>query len=291
VAELDRVLVEAGALLGADPERTMQQRWPARRELDVDRWPVRDASGTDLGRLVVFRDVTQEREVDRMKSEFVSLVSHELRTPLTSIKGYVALIADGSTGELSAEQTEFLAIVAEDVDRLVHLVNDLLDVSRIEAGALDVRTEWVDLAVVVRDAAVRFRPGIQSSGQRLVLELPDNLPAVWADPDAIVRVLLNLISNAHKYTSAGGTITVRVSSNDEGLRVEVEDTGIGLSQEDQARLFSKFFRARDPAAASTGGTGLGLVIARGLVEAQGGRLTVASSPGRGSTFAFTLPRG
>jgi signal transduction histidine kinase len=227
------------------------------------------------------------QETNRLKTEFVSIVSHELRTPLTSIQGYAELLLEDK--QIAGEERESLTIVKKNADRLLGLINDLLDLSRMEAGKIDLHRTSLDLACLIPEVAGSLRPLIEAKRQRLRLDLGDALPAVWADADRVTQILTNLISNAHKYTLVEGSITV-VARRDNGfVRVDVSDTGIGLSPEDQAQLFTKFFRVHDRSPQSSRGTGLGLVITRLLVELHGGRITLSSAPGQGSTFSFTLP--
>jgi signal transduction histidine kinase len=227
------------------------------------------------------------QEANRLKTEFVSMVSHELRTPLTSIQGYAELLLEDE--QIAEEQRESLTLVKKNADRLLGLINDLLDLSRIEAGRVDLRRTSLDLARLILEVAGSLRPLIEAKRQRLRLELGDALPAVWADADRVTQILTNLISNAHKYTLVEGSITVAARRDDGFVRVDVSDTGIGLSPEDQAQLFTKFFTAHHRSPQAGGGTGLGLVITRSLVELHGGRITVSSAPGQGSTFSFSLP--
>ena len=226
-------------------------------------------------------------EANRLKTEFVSMVSHELRTPLTSIQGYAELLLEDE--RIAGEQRESLTLVKKNSGRLLGLINDLLDLSRMEAGRLDLHRTSLDLAHLIPEVAGTLRPLIEAKRQRLRLDLGDALPAVWADADRVTQILANLISNAHKYTLVEGSITVAARRDDGFVRVDVSDTGIGLSPEDQAQLFTKFFRAHDRSSQAGGGTGLGLVITRSLVELHGGRITVSSAAGRGSTFTFFLP--
>jgi PAS domain S-box-containing protein len=260
-----------------------------RRELAVTSKPVRGDDGEVLGRLILHRDVTREREVDRMKTEFVSLVSHELRTPLTSIKGYVDLLLDGDVGAVSDEQGGFLRIVKNNADRLVALINDLLDVSRIEAGKVELRLAPLDVATIVGQVASSLVPQLEAKGQTLRLDLPDDLPLVSADADRVAQVVTNLLSNAHKYTPAGGRIEVTAHRDGARVVVEVRDRGIGMSEDELGKLFTKFYRATNRTTEQVGGTGLGLTIAKSLVEMHGGTIGVESAPGAGTTFAFTLP--
>jgi len=227
------------------------------------------------------------QEANRLKTEFVSMVSHELRTPLTSIHGYADLLLEDQ--QITGPERESLTIVKKNADRLLGLINDLLDLSRIEAGRVDLHCTSVDLAQLIAEVAGALRPLLDAKRQRLRFDLGEALPAVWADPDRVTQILMNLISNAHKYTWIEGSITVAARREDGCVRVDVSDTGIGLSPEEQAHLFTQFFRAHDRSPHAGGGTGLGLVITRVLVELHGGRITVSSAPGQGATFRFTLP--
>ncbi|MBI3063968.1 MAG: HAMP domain-containing protein [Deltaproteobacteria bacterium] len=226
-------------------------------------------------------------EANRLKTEFVSMVSHELRIPLTSIQGYAELLLEDE--QIAEAQRESLTIVKNNSDRLLGLINDLLDLSRIEAGRVDLHRRSLDLARLILEVAGSLRPLIDAKRQRLRLDLGDALPAVWADADRVTQILTNLISNAHKYTPVEGSIVVAARRDDGFVRVDVSDSGIGLSPEERAQLFTKYFRAHDRSPEAGGGTGLGLVITRSLIELHGGRITVSSAPGQGSTFSFSLP--
>ncbi|MCX6024439.1 MAG: ATP-binding protein [Chloroflexi bacterium] len=267
----------------------MSQQWPEQRELAVSSYPVRGSGGGHSGRLFIFRDVTKEREVDRMKTEFVSLVSHELRTPLTSIKGYIDLLLDGEVGDLSEDQREFLMIVSGNTNRLVTIINDLLDISRIESGKVELTLAPQNIGGLVREALTGLAPQIEAKRQQLTLAVEDPLPPVLADGDRITQVLNNLLSNAHKYTPAGGRITVGVQREKDRIAVEVADTGIGISPEEQSQLFTRFYRARNRTTQEVNGTGLGLAITRSLLELHGSDLLLTSAVGEGTTFRFTLP--
>jgi signal transduction histidine kinase/CheY-like chemotaxis protein len=288
----ERVTAVIGDGMTPDDRRLTQivsQRWPEARELELSSAPVRGGDGEPMGQLVAFRDVTRERAVDRMKTEFVSLVSHELRTPLTSIKGYVDLLLDGEVGELEPDQKEFLAIVRGNAQRLVSLINDLLDISRIESGKVELHRASIDMARLIEGVAMAMRPQLDGKRQRLVLALPDPMPVVRGDADRVAQILTNLISNAHKYSPAGSAIRVAAERQGNQVRIDVQDNGIGLSADEQAHLFTKFFRAENRTTREVGGTGLGLVITRSLVEMHGGTMEVVSAPGKGATFSFTLP--
>jgi PAS domain S-box-containing protein len=264
------------------------QVWPEERQLAVFSTPVRSEE-RDLGRLYGFRDVTQEHELDRMKTEFVSQVSHELRTPLTAIKGFTDMMLDGDAGELSDEQEEYLGIVRSNADRLVALINDLLDISRIESGRIALKREPVDLASVLDGVVATMRPLVTGKAETLTLDVEAGLPRVLGDQDRIVQVATNLVSNAHKYSPEGGDIQVRAMRAGDLVSVSVTDAGIGIPPEAMPRLFSRFYRVDSSLTREIGGTGLGLSIVKSIVELHGGSVSVESEPGKGSTFSFTLP--
>jgi PAS domain S-box-containing protein len=250
---------------------------------------IHDDRGRPASFIAQMVDVTRAREVERLKSEFVATVSHELRTPLTSVSGYVDLLLDGAAGELPEAADAFLTIVQSNARRLVSLINDLLDISRIEAGRLELRRMEVDLARAVGEIATSFQPQLRAKEQRLRLEIAEDAPPVWADAERVTQILANLLSNAHKYSPTGSEIVVTVQRDALGSRVEVIDHGVGMSAADQARLFEKFYRVPSSGAALETGTGLGLAITRSLVELHGGAIWVRSTPGEGSAFVFNLP--
>lgn len=267
----------------------VSQRWPEPRELQLYSTPVHGADGHYLGRLYVFRDVTREREVDRMKTEFVSLVSHELRTPLTSIKGFTDLILDGDAGDITDEQREYLGTVKKNADRLVALINDLLDISRIESGRIQIDKQPVSLKEIVDLVVATLAPQIQQKSQTLTVTVDAGLPPMACDRDRIIQVVTNLLSNAHKYTPYGGALYVAATREGDFVRVAVTDNGSGISLEDQKKLFTKFYRVDSSLTRQVGGTGLGLSIVKSIVELHGGRVAVESEIGKGSTFSFTVP--
>jgi PAS domain S-box-containing protein len=242
-----------------------------------------------LGTVSAFRDVTAEVEAERAKTEFVSTVSHELRTPMTSIKGYVDLLLMGAVGTLAEDQRNFLSVIDANVDRLTVLVNDLLDISRVESGRLAVSPRVMCVEEVVDQVVTTMRARATDQGLILQSEVPSALPEITADPDRVAQILTNLIGNACNYTPAGGRVTVSVWSNDDEVCISVSDTGIGISKEDQEKVFERFFRADDSMVQDAPGTGLGLSIVQSLTEIQGGRVWVESELGKGSTFTFALP--
>ena len=235
----------------------------------------------------------QVQRANQAKTEFIDFVSHELKQPMTSMKGYIDLLNKGLAGALNEQQTQFLGVIRSNVQRMDRLVQDLLDMSRIEAGRIEL--EMVDVApsAVAEEAVQAFRQPIEEKQQTLTLEVAPELPSVHADPGRLGQVLTNLLSNAHKYTPEGGSITVHVTecelAGETYVRWSVEDTGIGMTSEELEMLFTKFFRADSPEVRNVKGTGLGLVITRSLVEMHDGHLRVESTAGEGSTFSFMIP--
>lgn len=260
-----------------------------RKVVSIHLSPVISQSHEFLGTVSVFRDVTAEVEADRAKSEFVSTVSHELRTPMTAIKGYIDLLLMGTTGSMSELQTNFLNVVKSNADRLTTLVNDLLDLSRIETGKIDLQPEPLDMRELIEQAVLTITPKAKEKGLRVRAIMPPQLPRVYADPDRVTQVLTNLVANAYKYTPVGGDVAVYAYVRESILHVAVSDTGIGISHADQEKIFERFFRVDDPLVQGESGTGLGLAIAVSLIKMQGGEMFVRSEPGEGSIFTFTLP--
>lgn len=269
-------------------KETVQQVWPQKRELELYSVPV-SSGKVYLGRLYVFRDVTTEREVERMKTDFIHLVSHEFRTPLTIIKGYVEMLYDGDIGNVNDTQVDFLDTILRNTDLLSKLVNDLLEVSRLEAGVLKLDTQAIDLSKIIKEATVEMVPQIQEKGQNLEIIDDFESATVIGDPKKVTQILLNLLSNANKYTPEKGKIIVTTERMQDMVKVTVIDNGIGISEEDQKRLFTKFFRVENPEIQSHPGTGLGLWITKRFVEMQGGTIKVESKPGEGTAISFTIP--
>jgi signal transduction histidine kinase len=227
-------------------------------------------------------------EADRLKDEFVALISHDLRTPLTSIIGYLELTLDD--GNLSEEQRGYLGVADRNADRLLHLVNDLLFVARLEAGELNLQPSELDLAALARQSVSEAGPRATAGGVELTCETDGAVP-IQADKGRMFQVLDNLVSNAIKFTPAGGGVKVSVGPANGVVQLKVTDTGIGIDPAEQAQLFERFFRTATVAEQQIPGTGLGLYIARVIVEAHGGSIEVESRPGEGSSFCVELPAG
>ena len=266
------------------------------RVLSVRMAPVFLQQREFLGTVSVIRDITHHIELDRMKSAFVANVSHELRTPLTAIKGYVEVLLQGMAGELSPQQKNFLNIIRNHTERLIMLVNDLLDLSRLEAGRIRLQQEKVDLQALLRELERDFRRRIEQEGRQLQLtvDVPEDLPPIFADAKRTTQIIANLMENAVRYTPDGGQIHVWSQVWDEDpdfVLVAVKDTGIGIPPEEQPKVFERFYRGHHPLVLAAPGTGLGLPIVKQLVEMQGGRIWLESTgvPGEGTTFYVTFP--
>jgi GAF domain-containing protein/anti-sigma regulatory factor (Ser/Thr protein kinase) len=247
-----------------------------------------------IGTVAVFRDITQDVEIDRLKSEFVATVSHELRTPMTAIRGYVEMLMMGAMGPLNDDQRRFLKIVMDNSDRLEMLVSDLLDISRMESGRIRLNLDVVEIPEMLEETAESIRQRCRKEGKQLDVELevaPD-VPSIQADRTRMAEILHNLADNAFRYTPDGGRVVLRARSRPGGIQIEISDTGIGITPADHERIFERFYRGENPAVMATPGTGLGLPITRRLVEMHGGSIEVESEgvAGRGSTFRVILPR-
>jgi signal transduction histidine kinase len=253
--------------------------------------PVRTDNGELLGRIWTLREVTQERELDRLKDEFVATVSHELRTPLTSMMGFLEMLREGEAGGLTPEQSRFLGIVYRSSERLQRLVGDLLFVARLDASGLQLHLEdGVRLDEVVTDSIESSSALARSKDIELTFVCNEpNGVAVRGDKERLAQVTANLLSNALKFTPSGGKVGARVFIEGEDGVLEIEDTGIGIPEAEQERLFSRFFRSSTATSQAIPGTGLGLAIARAIAEAHGGSITVKSKVGDGTCFRVVIP--
>lgn len=272
---------------GLAPQLEFAMDGPNERVVEAVWFPLDAGSGERPSYGVVWRDVTQAKELEQMKNQLLSTVSHELRTPLSSIKGFASTLLRQDVRWDEASQREFLRIIEEESDRLEELIDNLLDMSQLEAGALRVQKEPVQLRRLVRDAL--DEAGRRTTAHWFVMDLPAAVPRVLADPRRIRQVLDNLLENAIKYSPQGGQITVTCEVEHGGVIVSVADQGPGIAPELLERVFDRFFQVNGASTRQSGGSGLGLAIARGIVEAHGGRIWAESSPGHGSVFRFTLP--
>jgi signal transduction histidine kinase len=241
----------------------------------------------DAGMVWTVRDMSERARLERAKSEFVATASHELRSPLTSIKGFVELLEHSSEG-MTERQREFIEIILKSTDRLVELVNDLLDVARIEADHVEINRRPIDVGEVVHEIVELMTPRTESKRQRLTSYVAPTLPPALADPGRVRQIVANLVTNAHLYTPEGGTIHVGVEPDRAWVQVTVEDSGVGMTKEETERIFDRFYRAGNRSG-SNPGTGLGLSIVKSLVDLHGGQISVDSEPGRGTIFRVRVP--
>jgi len=242
-----------------------------------------------LGSVTVLQDISYLKALDQMKSEFVAMVSHELRAPLSAISQQISVILEGLAGEVSPKQKELLGRSKERVAGLLELIRNLLDISKIEAGIQFQQKEPLQLLPLVERTLDLFKPQAEARNQKLSLKAGSPLPLIHADPQAMEEILTNLVHNAVKYTPEGGSIQVSLSPEAEYLLIQVSDTGIGISPQDLPRIFDRFFRVKNEKTRQIIGTGLGLPIAKRLVEAHLGYIQVESHPDRGTCFKVLIP--
>ncbi len=262
------------------------------RVAQVHVFPLCDPAAAQLGTGILVRDITRERESDAMKSQLLSTVSHELRTPLASIKGFTTTLLRQDVKWDAATERDFLRIIEEETDRLAEIIDNLLEMSQIEAGALRINKEPTQLRKLIREAVDEMR--MRTEAHYFVVDLPAELPRVLIDPRRIRQVLHNLVGNAIKYSKGGQiTVTCEVENDHRGdlghVVVSVADQGDGISPQYLDKVFERFFQVDGASTRKVGGSGLGLSISRGIVQAHDGKIWVESTVGQGSTFRFTLP--
>ena len=248
---------------------------------------IRSDSGELLGAAVVLSDVTKFHLLDQLKSDMISTVSHELKTPLTSLQMVVHLLLEEAVGPLSTKQTELLLAARQDSDRLLGMINDLLDLTRIEQGRVALDQQPADAAELVREALERYRSAAEDAGISLQSQLEAPLPLVLVDKERIEHVFDNLMTNALRHTDRGGTIILSAVADEGTVQFSVEDTGEGIPAQFVPRVFDKFFRT--PGTKHHGGAGLGLAIVHEIIVSHGGQIGVQSTTGKGTTFTFSLP--
>ncbi|HSX58118.1 MAG TPA: ATP-binding protein [Candidatus Saccharimonadales bacterium] len=256
----------------------------------VNSSPIKNQKGIITGAIVVFRDITHEKEIEEIRTDLISIASHQLRTPLSEIKGLVSLLEDNIAGSLNIKQLEYLKLLGIANERMINLVNDLLNVSRIEQGRLQLNFQKVDLGILVSEVKQSLTVRVAEKKQTLNLSVDQALPSVLADPDKTREIISNLVENALKYTWEGGTIQVRVTADATSCWVLVADNGVGIPKDKQKDLFQKFSRIENPLSKTITGSGLGLYTVKQLVEKQNGRIWLSSVEGKGSTFGFSLPK-
>jgi len=250
---------------------------------------IEDENGKPIGMVSVLSDITKQKELDRLKSNFVSSVTHELRTPLVATEKSISLLLTENIPE--SQQKEFLSIAQRNLKRLTALINDLLDLSKLEAGKMEIKRKPSSIVEVINEAISGLKTWADTKSIQIKTVFEDNLPQVNIDPNRIIQVLTNLIGNAIKFTPPSGTITIEAKfiSNDNEIEVAVQDTGIGIAKEDLPRIFDKFFQVGERAPTDISGTGIGLSIAKEIIQLHKGRIWAESEKGKGARFTFRLP--
>jgi PAS domain S-box-containing protein len=267
-----------------NPTADGQPRW-----FSATKVPILSGSGQVIGIIGLSRDITERHEIERLKSEFIATVSHELRTPLTAIRGSLGLLAAGVVGSLPPKAVEMIELAYKNSERLLRLVNDLLDIEKIEAGKMRFRIEPVELVPLVTQAIAANRGFAEQYGVTLALRRHISAGAVSADPDRLMQVFANLLSNGAKFSQPSDTVEISIDRREGMLRVSIADRGPGIPQEFRTRIFGKFAQADSSNTRAKGGTGLGLSIAKAIVERMGGRIGFETEVGIGTIFYVDLP--
>ena len=243
-----------------------------------------------LGTLVVLHDITREKMVEKMKTEFITLATHQLRTPTAGIKWALRMLLDGAFGPLTKEQREIIKKAYKKNDKTILLMRDLLDVAKIEQGEMVSKMVLADIGDVVEEVIERYSEEARKKKISLEFKKPkEEMPKVMIDVNKTKIAIDNLIENAVRYTPPGGEVKISLAKSEEEIEVRIQDTGIGIPKDQQDRIFNKFFRARNAMKTETEGTGLGLYMAKYIIEAQGGSIWFESEENKGSTFYFTIP--
>ncbi|MCB9800141.1 MAG: PAS domain S-box protein [Candidatus Omnitrophica bacterium] len=258
-------------------------------DVDISISVLKDIDGNITGSIGIFRDITERKRLERMKDEFISTVSHELRTPMTIVREGVSQVLDGILGEITDDQRQILEITLEGIDRLSRIINDLLDISKLDAGRVELKKERGDLKEVFEHVGASFQPAFENKGLKWICDFPQEKYEYSFDRDKIIQVLTNLIGNALKFTDKG-SIAVRLTEEPDGVVCSVEDTGPGIASDDLKHVFDRFSQFGRVYGPGEKGTGLGLAISKVLVEMHGGKIWAESQLGQGTKFFFSLPK-
>jgi PAS domain S-box-containing protein len=274
-----------------DTEIELISQQDTKKTLRASSAVVENEYGQTVGMVSVLSDITKQKEVDQLKANFVANVSHELRTPLVAIDKAISLLFTKTAGEISPTQEEFLSMAQRNLKRLTLLVNDLLDLSKLEAKKMDIKLEPISIESLVREAVEGMNAWAKTKSLNIEIKIQEGLPQVNLDPNRIIQVLNNIIGNAIKFTPDKGNITIEANLHKEGNKIElsVADNGIGIAKEDLPKIFDKFYQTGERVATDINGTGIGLTIVKEIVELHGGKIWAESEKGSGAKFIFTLP--
>ncbi len=281
---LVQVLVEGKTARG---EAILQGEQP--QYFQIISVPLKDQLDSSMGAVFLMHDITDLARLDRLKNDFISIVSHELKTPLTSIRGFVRLINAERAGPISEKQRHYLEIVEKQAVGLTKLINDLLDISRIESGMIGVVLQPLSLTGIIENIVMQMANLAIEKDVEITTEIEEGLPLIYADRDRINQVIMNLLDNAIKFTDAGGNINISAKRADDFCLIEISDTGVGIPQSELPHVFDKFYQVESSMTRQRGGIGLGLPICKELIKAHGGDIWVSSSLGKGTTFSLTIP--
>jgi PAS domain S-box-containing protein len=276
--------------VGGELKRVFRKEVPIRGDLILEVTTVPMMKGEEeVGILMILHDVTREKEIERMKTEFVSISAHQLRTPLSAIKWTLKMFLDGDLGELTKEQREFLEKTYQSNERMINLINDLLNVTRIEEGRFLYKPVLADIVPICQSVIDSYKDEIEKRNLKFKFKKPKELPKVRVDIEKISLAIQNLLENAIRYNKFGGEIEMVLKEKEREIEFSIKDTGIGIPKDQQNRVFTKFFRGSNAMKMETEGSGLGLFITKNIIEAHGGRIWFESEEGKGTTFYFTLP--
>lgn len=278
-------------LLGAESKKILRRELAFKKNLilEVTIVPLKKRE-EEIGTLIILHDITKEKTIERIKTEFVSLSAHQLRTPLSAIKWTLRMLLDGDLGKLTKEQSEFLEKTYKSNERMIELINDLLNVTRIEEGRYIYQRIFCDFVEIVQSVIDSYKREIEKKNIKFEFKEPEKqLPRILMDEEKIKLVIENLLDNAIRYTFPGGKVTISIELLENEIEFKIEDAGMGISKDEQPRVFTKFFRGANAIRMETEGSGLGLFVTKNIVEAHGGRIWFEAEERKGSTFYFTLP--